>query len=482
MFNMKLVFTFLSLLFFIPAAFCQTNAYEVTVKLENFEGSELYMAQYYGNRPYLMDTVQQAASGEWVFRGEEALSPGMYFIVLPPANDFLQFVLSEKEQTVEIMADVNDLQNSIRVRESLDNELFYEYLRFVEERQGGIQKLNAQIDKEKAQGNNTTQLEAQRNARRDEIKVYKRNLHDKYPQTVTARMTYADLETPVPEFEGEDEEDVNYKKFYFRRAHYFDFLDPSSEVLLRCPVLQKKTDFYIDRMTPQVADSLILALDRILTLAESGSENFQYLFVQYINEYGQSQTLGFDKIFVHLVDNYVRTGKAEFLEPDVQSQLLERASKMKPLLIGKPAPDLTVMGEDSTEIRLHDIEADYLVLVFWKPDCPTCQKAAPYLVDFYDKYKEQNVKVFGLCVSQGEEKSAKCWEYARQKGYDTRFINAIDPYNRSRFYQKYDIRSTPRIMILNKDKKILVNMCGAQQLGEILETVREREEKVKSEE
>ena len=114
-------------------------------------------------------------------------------------------------------------------------------------------------------------------------------------------------------------------------------------------------------------------------------------------------------------------------------------------------------------------------MVFWKPDCPTCQKAAPFLVDFADKYKSQGVDVFAVCVTQGEE-SASCWDYADQKGYTPRFFNTIDPYNRSRFYQKYDVRTTPRIMILNRDKEILVNMCGAQQLGEILEAVREREQ------
>jgi len=31
-------------------------------------------------------------------------------------------------------------------------------------------------------------------------------------------------------------------------------------------------------------------------------------------------------------------------------------------------------------------------------------------------------------------------------------------------------------MILNKDKEILVNMCGAQQLEEIFEAVRERDQ------
>jgi thiol-disulfide isomerase/thioredoxin len=449
----------------------QSTSYEITVRLQNYTGKEIYMAQYYADKPYLMDTVRMSENGTFVFSGNEPLNAGMYFIVLPPKNDFLQFVLSETEQKLTISADVKNIPNSIEISGSPDNTLFYKYLRYVEEQQKAIREINDQIN---AATGSTEALEEKRKRLREEIDEYKMDLHRKNPTTVTSRITYADLEKPIPEYEG-DEEAVKMKKFYFKRAHYFDYVDLSSEVLLRSPVMMKKVDFYLEKMTPQSADSIIKALDVILPLAQNGEECFRYLFIQYINEYGQTQTLNFDKIFVHLVNTWINTGKAEFLEPDVKRKLVEKASKMEPILIGKPAPGITVQDQQGNPVDLYEIDAEYMVMVFWKPDCPTCQKAAPYLVKFADKYKPQGVDVFAVCVTQGDE-SSTCWDYADEKGYSERFLNTIDPYNSSRFYQKYDVRTTPRIMILNKDKEILVNMCGAQQLEEIFEAVRERDQ------
>ena len=50
-------------------------------------------------------------------------------------------------------------------------------------------------------------------------------------------------------------------------------------------------------------------------------------------------------------------------------------------------------------------------------------------------------------------------------------LNVFDPTNSSRFYTKYDTRITPRVFILDKDKKILINRIGAEQLGEVMDQI-----------
>lgn len=448
------------------------DGYEITVWVEDFDESEAYIAQYYGTRPYLMDTTQRNAEGAFVFSDTNELESGMYFLVFPPKKDFLQIMVNEKEQRFTVHTKAGDWDNSARFDHSEDNRLFREYLNFIKEKEAERKEVRNTLE---AEGAEASRIKEELEKLDQQVDAYKYALYQEYPYTVTGTMLHADLETPVPEFSEGSEEDISMRQFYFKRAHYLDSVDLADERLLRTPILEKKISFLIDRMTVQRADSLIIAIDRILTGAEPHPENFQYFFVKFLNEYGQSNTLGFDKILVHLVEAYINPGRADFLEEDVRNKLRERARKMKLTLIDNPAPPLTLLTKDKEEVKLYDIEADYMVLYFWKPSCPTCQKSTPDIVAFAQKYADQNVKVVGVCVEQGD-KSEDCWPYVSSKGMETHMINLHDPYNRSRFYQKYDLTSTPKIMLLDKEKKILVNKMGAQQIEDLLEAMKKREE------
>ena len=47
---------------------------------------------------------------------------------------------------------------------------------------------------------------------------------------------------------------------------------------------------------------------------------------------------------------------------------------------------------------MHNLNADYLLLLFWDPDCGHCEKEIPKLKEFYDEYKEKyNLEIFSVC-------------------------------------------------------------------------------------
>ena len=74
------------------------EGYQITAQLENFEEKEAYLAYYYGEKPYIKDTVTISQKGLVVFEGKEPLKGGIYLIVLPPNNQFVQIFISEGEQ------------------------------------------------------------------------------------------------------------------------------------------------------------------------------------------------------------------------------------------------------------------------------------------------------------------------------------------------------------------------------------------------
>jgi len=55
------------------------------------------------------------------------------------------------------------------------------------------------------------------------------------------------------------------------------------------------------------------------------------------------------------------------------------------------------------------------------------------------------------------------------------FINLGDPFGKSRFKRKFNVRTTPKTFILNKDREILMKNVSAKQLDEIMTYILENE-------
>ena len=104
--------------------------------------------------------------------------------------------------------------------------------------------------------------------------------------------------------------------------------------------------------------------------------------------------------------------------------------------------------------------------MFWAPDCGHCKKSMPKTVEFYEKFKDKDVEILAVCTKV-QDGCKECWPFIKEKEMDG-FINATDPFLRSRYKQIYDIRTTPQIFILDKDKKIVSKRIGAEQLEEVV--------------
>jgi hypothetical protein len=80
--------------------------------------------------------------------------------------------------------------------------------------------------------------------------------------------------------------------------------------------------------------------------------------------------------------------------------------------------------------------------------------------------KGANVKVYTVEINGTREKFK---ESIKEYGLDIPgIINTADPTRITGFDKLYDILSTPRIFLLDKDKKIIAKYISAKQLDELL--------------
>ena len=71
-------------------------------------------------------------------------------------------------------------------------------------------------------------------------------------------------------------------------------------------------------------------------------------------------------------------------------------------------------------------------------------------------------------IGKFNEGSSACWDVVDERGMDI-WINANDPYLRSRFKQIYDVRVTPQVFVLDSEKKIVMKKIGVEQLSGVMD-------------
>ena len=442
------------------------GGYEIKVKINDFDQKEAYLGYHYGDKQYIKDTVQIGQDGYFTFKGEEALEGGVYLLIVPPDNKYFQILINPDNQYFTVETDAEDLFNNIKFNGSKDNQWFYEYTGFLGSKRPEAEKLNKEKE---AAGDNKSEIEKldkkleKINA---DVKAYQDNFIKEHPNSLTAAIIKSSIDVSVPEFEGEQSE-VELKRYLYYKEHYFDNINMADPRMLRTPVLFGKINNYVEKLTVQHPDSISKSIDRILSLIEPSEETYKFYLIHFLNKYAKSKIVGMDAVYVYIGEKYYCSGKAWWVDEEQLNKICSNVDKLKPILVGKTAPNITVQKKDGSSIALHDVKSDFTVLLFWAPDCGHCKKAIPHVVEFYDKYSSKGVEILAVCTKTGSDMK-ECWDGVEEKEMG-KWINTVDPFLRSKYKQIYDIRTTPRIFVLDKDKTIISKGIGAEQLEEVVE-------------
>lgn len=466
---MRLQLTFLVLLASVMAGVAKENGYSISVRIKDFTQKEIYLGYYLGDKQYLRDTAVADAKGNFVFKDTASLGAGVYLVVLPPDNRWFQILITEKEQHFSLQTAIEDLNKNISFVGSTENERFYRYLQFLADLGQKAEPIQKQLGE--------TTDEKQKKALQDEldrlskeVKDFQLRFIEENQGAFVARIVAANINDDMPEFEGTEEEKT-LKAVYYLREHYWDRLDPAATGMLRTPFLFEKLDYFVNKLHYQHPDSLAVAIDEVLARLRPSEEAFRFYLVHFLNAFATSKLVGMDAVYVHLAENYYAKGDASWVSEEQLKKIIENAQTLKPILLGKIAPDILMQRRDGTKIRLHDVKSPFTILYFWRHDCGHCKESTPIMKAFYEKYKDKGVKIFAVCVKFREE-VGDCWKYVDENGTGD-WIHTSDPYLISKYYTIYNVKTTPQIFILDDKKEIISKSIGAEQLEEVMDRILE---------
>lgn len=449
------------------------SGYNITLELENFNEKEIILASYYGSSNKIVDTFPVNKKGIIELKGTEPLKGGSYLIILPPENKYFELVI-DKEQHFSLKCDINNPVETMKVKGSEENRIYYEYLNYMASKRLEADVINKEMESAKTD-EEKEKINAKKDVLDDDVTKYFNKLLEEYPHNIIALVIKA-AKPPVKipeELQGEEVDDT--KRYLYYKQHYFDNFDLGDERLLRTNFFHKRVEYYMKNLTPQVPDSINVSVDYILKPMKKDGELFKYYLVHFLNKYAKSKIVGMDAVYVYIIRNYYQKGLASWTDEETLEKIIKTANELEPILIGKQAPNIRLKQKDGTPLAISDIETDYTILYFWDADCGHCKKASPDMIAFQDKFSKKGVTLLGICTEYRDEVK-KCWETIDEREYN--WLNLVDPFLQSRYKTLYNIKSTPQIFVLDKNKKIIMKRIGAEQLNDVMDKIIERDQRL----
>jgi thiol-disulfide isomerase/thioredoxin len=241
---------------------------------------------------------------------------------------------------------------------------------------------------------------------------------------------------------------------------------------------------YVDKLVIPHPDSICKEVDWLIEKSRADTFLFKYMLTTLFNHYINSQYIGMDAIVVYLAEKYY-IPEAKWSEKKYIDDLKVRITKLKPLLIGKDAPDIQLVrvsdehfkaAANDTALKknpyigeifnLSKIKSKFLILYFWEADCGHCKASIPVLYKVYERFKNNGLQVVAVHMLSGIEGKVKWVDFmAKEKLYG--WINAWNPYDFS-YRDTYDVTSSNIIYLFDENRKILAKKISPEVAEKII--------------
>jgi peroxiredoxin len=442
-------------LFCFSCTFAKPIQCRIDIEVNGLENMNVILATEYGIKELVIDTVRLDSVGRGYFESKERIPGGIYIILLPNKKYF-EFLVND-EQFFTIATDSADIIGMLKIEGADEPDLFRRYLQ--------LTNLYNTLLKNPSKEDYTV-LKIKQEELKKIIQSFKDSIYKNLPISFLAKYLKMQDEPLIPETRTNDKSAADFfkSKYNFKNRHYFDNIDLADNRLLHTRLIAEKINYYLNVFVSNDPDSICRAIDRIITLAKVNEEAYRFVLNILNINYRAARTPSQEYALVYLADNYYLNGKAPWADPRFIKLFETKVNEMRPALIGAQAPELVLQNIDNQEIKLKEIKANILILYFWSNDCNKCLEETPKLLSIYNKYKNKGLEILAIYTHADKQ----VWEDFIQK-QQLDWVNAFDPLLKSNFSKLYNVKYTPKIYILDRNKKIIVKDISVERIDNIIE-------------
>ena len=467
---------------------------KIKLKVNGQKDTTVFLIKYYGKNLLYADTAQMKG-GMVEFEGKKQ-KPGIVGLLLP-GQKYFEFIYNNEEIQLETTGP--DFVNNMKVKKSAENSIFIDYIKFINTERQKANDLVGKRDALKKTDEGYKVLSAEIDSISKKVIAYQNKIVTDNTGKLVSKVVKMSMDVKVPEapknVDGSPV-DSNFAYHYFR-DHFFDNFDLADDRLVNTPIFHSKLDYFFSpSMLIQHPDTIVKYAYWFCDKLNPKSEMFKYAVIHITSTFEKSKIMGMDKVFVKMGEKYYCSKNAEGKSPafwmaeDKLKDLCEKVNTNKVLVQGVRPPNISL--RDTTDVNWRDfysIKADYTILYFWESDCGHCKKSTPKLQKLYEeKLKARNVEIFG--VSKGIDDDFGKWKkfikdnkltyinvaltnslFRAAQENALQFIPKYTTLEALNYQETYDVVTTPRVFILDKDKKIIGKGLSIAQLEDFMDKI-----------
>jgi len=430
---------------------CLSQEVNIKFKFKNVKDTTLYIAHRYADQVYIDDTIRIDKNGVAILKKAKAYAGGQYLVVLPKQKVFELLMVDDQKFTVE--TDSTNLIKNMKITGCLENEIMFDSQKFLQNKQSVSKNLMDRKEKYKDNADSTAKIQAEIDKIQDELNGEWKKLLQKYPSHLYSKILNA--------MNGDE-------------GQFYDNFDFSDERLLRTEAIFRAIRLNIKKNLEAPVEKINEESDRMIQKATVNPKVYEYTVSYLLSFYNSFTKIGYNEVFVHLVENYVQKGKTPWFDTTAVAEINKRCKLMKGSSVGSKAAELDLESIDGNFIPLYQIDSHYTLLFFWSTGCGHCTAAAKAISEFYGD-GGQDIEVYAVYTKNDK----KAWQDFLKENNATKWINVWDPQNKSDYGIKYYVASTPICYLLDKDKNIIAKVAGDSGIKSMMTQLKEQKEKFK---
>lgn len=469
--TMKKAFIFVIALFLMPnfmkASPEDSAFYDIKIKLTGIKTAKVVLGYFLGEQTFAVDTARvDIATGDFRFKTTRKLAQGVYFIAHTEGVLF-NLILAD-ETDFSISTNIVAPYDSAKVDHSIENAVYFNYMKAVQRVQNDINQINGITDmlrQAKADKSVINEQQQKITARYAGLEKYTQSVIRQAPHLFVSKLLNVSTMPVVPaELTQLKNDKPNPAYWFYFRKHFFDGVDFSDARLVRSPYYTNRLGQFLGYMINNT-DSVKAELDFILTKTQPNAEFYKFTlkWLTAVFDDNMDRMPNADAYLIHLVEKYHR--KADSGTDKYTLERMEyKVNAFKNVLIGSPAPNFELPNTEGVLKSLADVKADYTLVVFYSSLCSHCREAMPKIHQALENIDSKKLKVFTVCTDGVRESWLPFLEDMKMKDW----INVLDKQPDTDIQKKYVTWNLPVLYLLNKNKTILANRIKPENLSELM--------------
>lgn len=432
-----ILFLLISLQLHLPAQ------YSIRVRVDSMPTRKAYLFEYIGMKNNMLDSARVAPDGSFSFTLPATAHPGLYRIVVGP-EQFWDIIFNREQ--IRMQTHFNAIIDSLKVTESLENQLLNRYMQFfmgINRKAETLQRL-AGLYPAGDPFRDQVVKELQK-VRASDPEQVTRSIIDTYPASYAARFLKLEMNPKVPAGIPAQNELI------YVLDHFWDDIDFKDTTLMYSPGLSNKIRLYFSLFQRTVApkeveEAMKKGLDRIMSAAAVNDILFEFI-LQDIADWAERTE--YDDFFSYLTEFYL--ARASCTDETRKGEFNDIVTSYQKTAPGKVVPEIVIPRDKGGALILSEIPSKYTLVLFWASWCPHCSEILPQLKVLYEKYARSDLEILAISLDDNKE----AWQQAvSANGYTWINHSELKGWDCSIAYD-YGIRATPTLILVDRSRTVV---------------------------